>query len=414
MRGNRYLAVWVLVALFIGLRLAQMNADPPRRYPSGRSAQELLVEGPAKANEARRYGIFGTFDTKPANEYRIWSIQSPVYELPLSGFFRVFGVSRATLRVFCALAGALGLLALYAVGRRHSQPWVAPLACATYAFSFFDIQLSREALRRAVLEHALDRLVLVRAARVATLTVAMPGAARLCSGAAHQADRAVRGAGAARAGGMRPYRRQAPGRPISQHALSIGLGLALAAGLLADVRSHADWQTVEWNVGHMLVGVEARRSVSAGAISVGAVLGRLADLQRWHELRSTPCRLRRSHCCRSPAPRSRTCAGARSNPWTGWRAPGHLGVARAPVDDACQAALLDHRASAGGAAVRGLDRVRDGADEARLAMPAPGRARRVLTPSTDARWEGEARADASTIGKARRERWRASWVNATW
>jgi hypothetical protein len=274
----------VLVALFLVLRLVQLQADPPRSYPNGRSTQELVVEGPAKANEARRYGLFGTFETKPENQYRIWRVQSPVYVLPLSRFFRVFGTGRAPLRVFGALAGALGLLALFAIGRRHSQPLVAPIACATYALSFYDIQLTRGALIEPYLNAVLAAAFLcglLALQRLPWLLLAqlLFAAALLTKQTALFATPALFALGVC--AHLAAKRR---GAPVQQHALSVGLGLGLAAALLAYVSSRAYWQTVEWNAGHMLAGVEARRSVSAGLIDVGAVLGRIGNAGRWHEI----------------------------------------------------------------------------------------------------------------------------------
>lgn len=280
---NRIVPI-LLVTLFLGLRLAQLQADPPRRYPSGRSTQELVVEGPAKANEARRYGLFGTFETKPANQYRIWRVQSPVYVLPLSRFFRIFGSGRAQLRVFCALAGALGLLALYAIGRRHSHPLVAPITCAICTLSFFDVQLTRGALIEPYLNAVLAAAFLcglLALQRLPWLLLAqlLFAAALLTKQTALFATPALIALGVS--AHLAAKRR---GAPVPQHALSIGLGVGLAAALLAYASSPAYWQTVEWNAGHMLAGVEARRTVSTHLIKITAVLERIADPARWHEI----------------------------------------------------------------------------------------------------------------------------------
>ncbi|MET0386647.1 MAG: hypothetical protein ABW321_11840, partial [Polyangiales bacterium] len=113
---RRWLPLLMVSAVFITARVAQLEADPPRVYPSGQTAIELVREGAAKAHEARRHGLFNTYVTKAVDTYHIWRVQSPVYVHPLSAFFRLFGVGRAQLRVFCVLWGVLGLVGLYRMG----------------------------------------------------------------------------------------------------------------------------------------------------------------------------------------------------------------------------------------------------------------------------------------------------------
>ena len=105
---RRWIGLAVLLAgLHLAARLALLSADPPATYPGGRVAQELLFEGPAKAHEARRFALTGAATT---DDYRVWSVQSPVFVAPLGWFMRLFGPGYASLRVFCGLVGALLLL----------------------------------------------------------------------------------------------------------------------------------------------------------------------------------------------------------------------------------------------------------------------------------------------------------------
>lgn len=276
---RRWIGLAVLLAgLHLAARLALLSADPPATYPGGRVAQELLFEGPAKAHEARRFALTGAATT---DDYRVWSVQSPVFVAPLGWFMRLFGPGYASLRVFCGLVGALGLLGLFALARRHASPWVAPIACVIVATNFADIQLTRGGL----LEPALDAvlawtllcgLLALRSPRwLVACAVGFAGAV-LTKQTALVALPVVLALGVA---AVLAGRRRGEGvaMPVVMVA-AVGVGLALYMG------SADYWRTVEWNFGHMIVGVEGHAAVGLGGFDVAAIVARLVDPARWFAL----------------------------------------------------------------------------------------------------------------------------------
>src|ERR1035437_3511526 len=92
-RRARLALLVALLTLFVGLRLAFLTADPPLFLPNGLIANELFVEPPAKAHEARNLALFGAWQTSPVDNYQFWRVQSPVWVYPLAAWFRAFGVS---------------------------------------------------------------------------------------------------------------------------------------------------------------------------------------------------------------------------------------------------------------------------------------------------------------------------------
>src|SRR5262249_27730802 len=118
------LSLWVL--LFVLIRLAGIDADPPHILPNGGRAQELWAEGAAKAQEARNWALFGRFQVHPADNYQFWRPQSPVWVYSLAGFLKLFGVTTVVHRVHSILVGALGLIAVLGYARKQlgSVAWM--------------------------------------------------------------------------------------------------------------------------------------------------------------------------------------------------------------------------------------------------------------------------------------------------
>ena len=284
MRSLRsWLVPLLLLGLFLAFRLVLVDADPPSHYPYGRFAQELIVEGPAKASEARRFGLFGTFATKEADAYHIWSIQSPVYVYPLAAFFRTFGTGWVPLRFFCALAAGIGLLFFFRLGRTHRDPWVAPAACVLVALSFFDAQLTRSGLLEPYLNAVLSLTFLAGLLALRSLPWMLLCQAGFAAALLTKQTALFAFPPLVVLGVFAHLRARARGEPAWQHAASLGLAVVLGGGLAAYVFSPAYWQTVMWNFGHMIAGVERHQEVSASAIRLGTIVERLLDGQRWME-----------------------------------------------------------------------------------------------------------------------------------
>jgi 4-amino-4-deoxy-L-arabinose transferase-like glycosyltransferase len=135
-----------LVAMFLLLRLMQLEADPPLLHPDGRQAYELRVEGIAKAHEARNAAVFGSWQTNPVDNYQFWRAQSPAWVYPLSWFFKVFGAGYAQLRTFSVLGSLLGLLGLMAFASLRLGPTWAALAGLIALLNSYEIFFARSAL----------------------------------------------------------------------------------------------------------------------------------------------------------------------------------------------------------------------------------------------------------------------------
>jgi len=108
-----------LLLVFVLLRTLALEADPPARLPYGINSRELFAEGAAKAHEARNYALFGEWRTHPADNYQFWRPQAPVWVYSLAAFFRVFGVSVASVRAHSVLVAVLGFWVCLVYGKKQ-------------------------------------------------------------------------------------------------------------------------------------------------------------------------------------------------------------------------------------------------------------------------------------------------------
>jgi 4-amino-4-deoxy-L-arabinose transferase-like glycosyltransferase len=97
-----------------------IDADPPIRLPNGQAdSWELIVEGPAKAHEARKSSLYGTWSTNSSDQYRFWLVQSPAWVVPLSWMFKLFGAGWLQLRWFSLLIAGVGFIGLLGLAWQH-------------------------------------------------------------------------------------------------------------------------------------------------------------------------------------------------------------------------------------------------------------------------------------------------------
>jgi len=103
------------------MRFIRINSDSPALPNKFRNVAPYKDEG-AKAHESRNRALFGSWQPHPLDNYRFWSVQSPVWSYSLVLWFKAFGVSYASLRalsIVCALITLLaGAVALYRAGYR--------------------------------------------------------------------------------------------------------------------------------------------------------------------------------------------------------------------------------------------------------------------------------------------------------
>ncbi|MEO0605257.1 MAG: hypothetical protein AAF211_27755, partial [Myxococcota bacterium] len=98
-----HLAAGLAIVVFVGLAFASLGADPPTAVPftlSRRDLVELVVEGPAKAHEARNKALYGEWYLGEHDTYRFWRRQSPLWVWSQYLWFEVFGVGWTQARAF--------------------------------------------------------------------------------------------------------------------------------------------------------------------------------------------------------------------------------------------------------------------------------------------------------------------------
>lgn len=105
--------IYILVLLLIlnaGLRIVRLRSDSPALPNNFRNVAPYKDEG-AKAHEARNKALFGSFQPHPADNYKFWSVQSPVWTYTLLIGFKVLGTSYASLRLLSVLFALITLAA---------------------------------------------------------------------------------------------------------------------------------------------------------------------------------------------------------------------------------------------------------------------------------------------------------------
>lgn len=243
--------VWIIAVFcagitYLALSLVFIEADPPHRLPllgCSRFSNELFIEAPAKAHEARNWALFGEWHRNPADEYQFWRVQAPLWVYPLAAAFRRFGVSYTTLRTFSVLNGFLGFFALLFFARRQLPGFAIAIVLGLYATNIFVTQLGRSGLIESGLGSwiALLMLFLVLAQRhpgwlvaaLATFTIAF-----------FQKAGAVLVLPVLLAGGMLAFRDWAKAGVFPRMRwVPVGVGLVLAIGTTVHMMQ-GDYQRV--------------------------------------------------------------------------------------------------------------------------------------------------------------------------
>jgi hypothetical protein len=270
-----------LVVMFAALCLAFIHADPPQSLPNHARALELFTDPPAKSYEARNWALFGQWSTSPADNYQFWRIQAPMWVYPIAGFYKLFGVGYAQMRVFSTLSATAGLVLflLLAAQRLRGLPYLA--AGSFLTFNFYYVVYGRSGLLEALLNtfvllailclhHArrhLGWLLVAEWALVASFLTKQSGLYLLpvCL---------VAGALA-----MREHRRR--GGSIGWLVAPVVQGIAVAAGMAWYVFRPAYWRTVSWNYGHMLFKENSTTEVNVGRFPLSDALRRLVAPETW-------------------------------------------------------------------------------------------------------------------------------------
>jgi len=152
---------WIaLVALvFVGLRIAYLQADPPVTLPHEiNTSPDFFVEPTAKAHEARNRAVHGAWQTHPADKYQFWRAQSPCWVYPLSWVFRVVGTSYMSMRGFSIAVALAGFLAFAALAR--DRPRGFWFGAALLCVNFYSILYDRSGLIEVMVSSSVALMVL--------------------------------------------------------------------------------------------------------------------------------------------------------------------------------------------------------------------------------------------------------------
>jgi len=248
---------WIgIVALYVGLRSACLEADAPRRLAHGNLNTELIVEPVAKAHEARNWAMTGSFKTNPADNYQFWRPQSPFWVYPLAGAFRVFGTTYATLRMTATLFGLVGLLGVILIAHKRWGPSGAVMAGIFLATDNVGIAFGRSGLLEPIvaawlvvalymLDRAFDHVAWLIPAMLLTVLALGTKLAALPALPVFLFY------------GVWVLRRPAGvGSPRAWRIGLVALGLSIGVGLAAYASTAEFQRTLAWNFRHMVLAQE--------------------------------------------------------------------------------------------------------------------------------------------------------------
>jgi len=264
------------------VHLATLHADPPK-VPNGQGGLELLVEGPAKAHEARRYARTGSFAGNPADNYRIWGVQSPVYVRPLGWILRSFGADLQNVRLYGIVVSLLGTILLWLLLADRLRGWSLFIVLLLSSGSFYAFHYARAGL----LEPQVNTL-LIAAALCCLLAFRMGplwmvGALLTWVGAFLTKQSAVVFLPALSVALVLSTRHALRRKERVQAWLPWLAALVIGAALGTYVSSDAYRQTLSWNYSHAVQGTE---SMLRGSVDWWHELERFRDVfdtSRWKQ-----------------------------------------------------------------------------------------------------------------------------------
>jgi hypothetical protein len=289
--ARRLLAAWiahhrlilgiVLLGCFVAVRVAYVGADPPKYLPNGARIYELFTDPPAKSYEARNWALFGAWSLAPLDNYQFWRIQAPAWVYPIAGFYRLFGVGYAQMRIFSTICSALGLVAVLAIAAQRLRGWAYLLAGTFLTFNFYYVVYSRSGLLEALLNTflALTVLFVFLAQRNVAWILAAQWALVL---AFFTKMSGLYILPLALAGGVVAYVRQLrAGLPLWLKIAPFAQAAAIVAGVSWYCFRPAYWRTVTWNYGHAVFDNGGIQEVEVSKLPMSKALGRLISDTTW-------------------------------------------------------------------------------------------------------------------------------------
>jgi 4-amino-4-deoxy-L-arabinose transferase-like glycosyltransferase len=271
----------VLLALFMALRLAFLNADPPQALPNRARVYELFTDPPAKSYEARNKVLFGEWSTSPSDNYQFWRIQAPVWVYPISWFYSVFGVGYAQMRTFSTLCATAGLALFLVIASKRLRGFTYLLAGAFLTFNYYYILYARSGLLEALLNTNVLLTVLclhLARKRLAWLLLAEWGL--VLSFLTKQTGLFLLPLCLA-AGGIAWWQHRKRGATMAQLLAPLVQAAVIAGGMAWYVFRDAYWRTVTWNYGHMLFNEDSTDKVDIKRFPVISAIIRIGYTSTW-------------------------------------------------------------------------------------------------------------------------------------
>lgn len=113
----------ILLGFSASARLYRLEADPPHQIVPGYTGHTHFRDEPAKAHEARNKAVFGKWKLNDADEYGFWRRQSPVCVYGQYLWFKLFGVSYASARLYVVMYGVAGIMLCSGSWRPGMECW---------------------------------------------------------------------------------------------------------------------------------------------------------------------------------------------------------------------------------------------------------------------------------------------------
>jgi 4-amino-4-deoxy-L-arabinose transferase-like glycosyltransferase len=276
---HRLLLGALLLAVFVALRLAYLDADPPVALPNDVRVYELFTDPPAKSYEARNWALFGTWSTSPADNYQFWRLQAPVWVYALAGFYRLFGVGYLQMRVFSTLCSATGLVALLALAGQRLRGLPYLVAGAFLTGNVYHVVYSRSGLLETLLNtFVILTILFLHLARSRLLWLLAAEGALVLGFLTKQTGLYLLPVFLVAA--VLAYRRAA-GAPRRERLLPVAQAALLLAFLAWYVLRPAYLRTVTWNYGHMLFDNGALTRIDLRQLPLAAAVRRLFAGRTW-------------------------------------------------------------------------------------------------------------------------------------
>ena len=141
----------IVFIILVSVRCLHLTADAPLSFPNGWRSYETFTDEAAKAYQSRNYALFGKWNTSAQDQYQIWKTLSPVWVYPLMLWFKAFGVSYTTLRIFSIVWFVIGLLLILLLWRTSILKNAGVYAVLFFNFNFFLFIYSRLGLMETML-----------------------------------------------------------------------------------------------------------------------------------------------------------------------------------------------------------------------------------------------------------------------